>query len=363
MNKRILLGASLLVIAMIVGGVFYLSNHSANSTTTSGSSKSQAFVGGDLHTLTFVDERLFVTGHEGAGVSTDGGRSWMPIASLSNADVMGWSKTSTAFLVGGHPGLFRSTDSGATFTKIDFYSDVSDVHSIGAVGDTIYLASPQVGLLASADGGVTWLLRNAQVGQGFMGSMLVDPTNPQRLIAPDMQAGLVTSSDGGITWTSLGGPTGAMSVAWNPTDREQIAAIGMNGGAISNDGGQTWKQLSLPPGSSAFAFSADGQKLCVATLVDVNARIFTSTDQGKNWNVASATTSNLSDAPAMDPNMPGMDHSQVIETAPQRPVAFVLGTFSLGTSAVLLGAGVLRRKDRAGNLAKKATRADRRTQK
>ena len=362
MNKRILLGGSLLVAAVIIGGVFYANNQSADSTATNGSNKSQAFVGGDLHTLTAVGDRLYVTGHEGAGVSMNGGESWLPIPSLANTDVMGWSTTSTALLVGGHPGLFRSTDGGATFTKITFYGDVSDVHSIGASGDTVYLASPQAGLLISTDGGKSWALRNAQVGQGFMGSMLVDPGNPQRVIAPDMQTGLVVSNDGGVTWTSMGGPMGAMSVAWNPIDREQMTAIGMGSAALSNDGGGTWKELSLPQGSSAVAYSADGQKLYVASLIGVNAQIFTSADEGKNWNAVSAATSNSSDlstmdpnTPGMDPDMPGMGHAET--ATPQRPLVLTLGAFGLGISLVFLAAILLRRKDRARNLTKKATRA------
>lgn len=349
------LSAAVLGVGLIIGGVFYMNNQSGNSPTASSSNKSQVYVGGDLHTLTAVGGQLYVTGHEAAGVSADGGKSWMSIPSLNNADVMAWSKTSTAFLVGGHSGLFRSTDGGATFTKIAFYGDASDVHSIGAAGDTIYLGSPQIGLLLSTDGGTTWKLRNKEVGQGFMGSMLVDPTNPQRVIAPDMQTGLVTSNDGGVTWTSLGGPTGAMSVAWNPINFEQIAAIGMSGGAISNDGGRTWEQLSLPQGASALAYSVNGQKLNVATLIGTNAQIFTSDDKGKNWNMASAMSTNSSDTPTMDPNMPGMEHTDATST--KRPLAIVLGTFGLGTSSVFLAAGFLRRKDRARKLAKRATHA------
>lgn len=372
MNKRVLLGAAVLGIAAIIGGLFYLSNKPENSEQAGGSEISQVFVGGDLHTLTAIGDRLYVTGHEGAGVSADGGKSWLPIASLENTDVMGWSKTSTGFLVGGHPGLFQSTDGGATFTKIAFYGAASDVHSIGASGDTVYLASPEIGLLASTDGGATWLLRNAQVGQGFMGSMLVDPTNPQRVIAPDMQTGLVTSDDGGVTWRSFGGPMGAMSVTWNPMNTKQLAAIGMGGGAISNDDGRTWEKLSLPQGSSAVAYSGDGRKLYVAALIGTNAQISASTDGGKNWDAVSASTTTSDAASTMDPDMPGMDHGETAakedhgetaaeedhgETAAaQRPLALTLGVFGLGTLLVLLGAIVLRRRDRARNLAKKAAR-------
>jgi hypothetical protein len=68
-------------------------------------------------------------------------------------------------------------------------------------------------------------------------------------------------------------------------------------------------------------------------------------------------------APTMDPDMPGMDmpgmdheHGGAAEVAAHRPLAPVLGTFGGGSAAVLLTAGMLRRKDRAASLAKRAAR-------
>lgn len=79
------------------------------------------------------------------------------------------------------------------------------------------------------------------------------------------------------------------------------------------------------------------------------------------------------DMPGMD--MPGMDsgsgdahgtspgHANAGEAAAARPLAPVLGTFGGGTSAVMLAAGFLRRRDRTRGQAKEASRAARRTQK
>ena len=65
----------------------------------------------------------------------------------------------------------------------------------------------------------------------------------------------------------------------------------------------------------------------------------------------------------MPPDMPGMDmpgdshgHDDTTGASGQRPLAPVLGTFGGATSAVLLTAGMLRRKDRAADLAKRAAR-------
>lgn len=65
----------------------------------------------------------------------------------------------------------------------------------------------------------------------------------------------------------------------------------------------------------------------------------------------------------MPPDMPGMDmsgdshsHAGATGVSGQKPLAPVLGTFGGATSAVLLTAAMMRRKDRALNLAKMAAR-------
>ena len=72
-----------------------------------------------------------------------------------------------------------------------------------------------------------------------------------------------------------------------------------------------------------------------------------------------------SDMPGMSGDMPGMSggdgHSET--AVANRPLAPVLGTFGGGTSAVMLAAGFLRRRDHARDMAKKAARAARRSQK
>lgn len=210
-------------------------------------------VGGDLHTVAAIDGALYVGGHQAGAVSRDGGGSWQDLPTLTGADAMGWAVTPDAILVGGHPGLFRSTDGGESFSQAPL--DFSDVHAIGGAGEAVYAASPQAGLLVSEDGGDTWEVRNAEVGQSFMGTILVDPDDPNRIIAPDMAGGLATSADGGATWSPLGGPSGAMAAAWNPTDTAEVVAVGMNGGALSRDGGSTWEEIPLPAGTSAVTYS------------------------------------------------------------------------------------------------------------
>ncbi|MBC9723913.1 VPS10 domain-containing protein [Streptomyces sp. TRM68367] len=279
-------GAALAVVAVAAGGVF-LTTRGGSGGDGSGSAAGLPRVGGDLHTVSVVANRLFVGGHEAVAASGNGGRTWQDVPSLRGADAMGWASTSDAVLVGGHPGLYRSTDSGATFTKVTGAGAVGDVHAIGGTGNTVYIGSPESGLLASTDGGKTWKTVNAEEGRSFMGTILVDPKNPQRLIAPDMASGLQTSSDGGKTWKELGGPMGAMAAAWDPKDINRIIAVGMDGAQLSTDGGRTWKQADVPEGASAVGYDATGSTLYAGALDGQNARTYRSTDGGATWTATS----------------------------------------------------------------------------
>lgn len=240
-------------------------------------------VGGDLHTVFAVDDALYVGGHAQAAVSHDDGKTWQNIGDLEGADAMGWAASGDILLAGGHPGLYRSTDGGATFEQLSGSSAVPDVHALGGAGDVVYLASTQVGVLASTDGGTTWEVRNADAGQSFMGTILVDPEDTDRLIAPDMSGALATSSDGGRTWSSLGGPMGAMAAAWNPANTGEIIAAGMQGAERSTDGGDTWEPVPLPSGTTAVSYAPDGNTIYAGVLSGEQAIVYLSTDDGNNW--------------------------------------------------------------------------------
>jgi uncharacterized protein involved in copper resistance len=84
---------------------------------------------------------------------------------------------------------------------------------------------------------------------------------------------------------------------------------------------------------------------------------------GMDMPEATPTPAEHGEMPGMD--MPGAGHQDGEGAAApvHRPLAPVLGTFGGGTSAVLLTAGLMRRKDRATNVARKATRAAARSQK
>jgi len=254
-----------------------------NGSDTPAASGDAPVVGGDLHTVFAVDDALYVGGHARAAVSGDDGKTWQDIGDLEGADAMGWAASGDTLLAGGHPGLYRSTDGGTTFEQLSGSSAVPDVHALGGAGDVVYLASTQAGVLASTDGGTTWEVRNGDAGKSFMGTILVDPEDTDRLIAPDMSGALAASSDGGRTWSALGGPKGAMAAARNPENTEEIIAAGMQGAERSTDGGETWTPLELPSGTTAVSYAPDGNTIYAGVLSGEQAVVYRSIDDGNNW--------------------------------------------------------------------------------
>jgi photosystem II stability/assembly factor-like uncharacterized protein len=250
------------------------------------SSRGRPFVGGDLHSLAMApaNSRLYIGGHEGVAVSIDGGHTWRQVDSLNGADAMGWAFTDDAVLVGGHPGLFVSDDGGRTFRQDNDALPATDIHALGSRVGVIYAASPQLGVFASSDDAASWEVRTGHVGQAFMGSILVDPRDPDHLIAPDMQAGAVESSDGGRSWAVLGGVPSATWVSWNPVDTDRILVSGMGQAALTQDGGRTWAQVPVPEGASVVEIDPINPDTLYGGVLDGgDAVVWISRDGGSTW--------------------------------------------------------------------------------
>lgn len=228
-------------------------------------------VGGDLHAVGEVNDRLFAGGHNGAGYRAING-GWTQVGTLDDKDVMGWAEAGTSLLAGGHGGLYRSLDNGSTFEAVEDLP-VSDVHAVGAAGERVYVGSPELGVAVSDDGGTTFAPVSAD-GRDFMGTIWVDPTNPDVAIAPSMQSGVVKTTDGGATWTPLGSSSGSMAAAVDASGR-QVVTIGMDGAESSDDGGATWEPLEVPDGTGAATYTSDGE-LVVAVLSGERAQFYTS---------------------------------------------------------------------------------------
>jgi photosystem II stability/assembly factor-like uncharacterized protein len=161
-------------------------------------------------------------------------------------------------------GLFRSTDSGTTWTEITPEANKGfPKKPYGRLAVAIapsnakrvyaFVESLNSALFVSDDGGMTWDKRdksNWMVWRPFyFANLIVDPKNPDRVFKPD--GALILSEDAGRSFSVVGGFQGTHGDAHNvwidPTNTQTVVA-GDDGGMwySYNGGSKWWKGQNLP---------------------------------------------------------------------------------------------------------------------
>ncbi len=232
----------------------------------------------------------------------------------------------TIYLGAAAGGLWKSTDSGMTWTPL---FDDQPNPSIGAVAvapsnpSIVWVGTGEAnnrqsaswgdGVYKSTDGGKTWSHMGLDDTQAI-GRVVIDPTNPDivyvaalgHLWGPNPERGVFKTSDGGKTWNkvlSINDDTGVSDVAIDPQSPTTLYAAayerrrsvwGFNGGGPnsgiykSTDGGATWNKLTndLPTGDtgrSAVAVYRKNPNVVYAVIQNAQGGVFRSEDKGATW--------------------------------------------------------------------------------
>ena len=238
----------------------------------------------DLTTVTVKDPsnpNLLFVGTEGYGVqaSTDGGKTFVPRATgLGNYNVNALAfdpVTPTTMYAGTDAGIYKSTNSGSTWTPTaQGTGRITDivVDTDGGSGRLIWGTVEGLGVARSLDQGATFQVFSTGLASLELTSLEVDHTGTGRLIWGTTKGGdgVVYSDDNGVTWKSAAGngltnrdvndvkvQSGSGRLIWG-TGR-LIWATTDNGVFYSRDGGQSWTDLSLglPSGIPVTSASID----------------------------------------------------------------------------------------------------------
>ena len=178
-------------------------------------------------------------------------------------------------------GIFRSSDSGLTWSNIGVSSfsgaSISSLYANGSdyvVGvNKIVSGTNTAGLYYSTNGGSSFSLASGtsdgQLPQGGVTAITVDPNNSQRFYAGVLGGGVYVSTNGGVSWGSTTLPDVPMmtnaGITINPnTNNDNIRIVAQNyGGSTvlyagvstaqqasgffrSTDGGSNWQSMSIP---------------------------------------------------------------------------------------------------------------------
>ena len=202
--------------------------------------------------------------------------------------------------------LFKSSDSGATWTPLFAGTDVFVLAIDPTTSGTVY-AGTSIGVRKSTNGGATWSSVGTTIGYVF--GLAIDPTTPATIYAGSNQ-GIFKSIDAGSNWVMVSNvATNALAI--DPNNHNVInAATNTSGVLRSTNGGTFWAAVNTGLTSlTALAFASDpsnkgGFPVTVSTtayVVTAGGVFKTTTGSPPNWSVLTVGRECATNAVAVDP--------------------------------------------------------------
>ena len=185
--------------------------------------------------------------------STDGGDTWIEVEiipgehrDIHTLTLDGGTPSARALYIGVEWGrIFRSMDSGASWTELTSLPNSGWITDILVDGGTIYVASRGYGVYRSDDEGSTWSLKSNGLGNLQVRGLALDvSTSPSLLLVGSEPGGIYRSDDRGDTWTeSLPGTQHVKEIIILPGSPRVVYAHSHGGLFVSNDvgSGDTWE--------------------------------------------------------------------------------------------------------------------------
>lgn len=147
-------------------------------------------------------------------------------------------------------GIFKSTDSGQTWSLLESTSDYLFTQKMAVTSESTVLAATFGGLKRSTDGGETW--ESPDGVQAGIADLEIAANGD--IYLGNFQGLVLKSTDDGVTWESISPADGGqrVEVGVAPSNSDVVYAMSATGGTVawitrSDDAGATWTDLTIPP--------------------------------------------------------------------------------------------------------------------
>ena len=194
-------------------------------------------------------------------------------------------------------GLFKSTNSGTTWTRIpqvggNCWTTAID-NSTNPV--TVYAGTGNWSgsttngkIFKSTDNGSSWSAITSGLSDSRVRSISIDPTDPNIVYAGQSSGNVYKSTDKGSSWTSKSSGLGSsevLTIAINPSSPDIVyTALKYDGIYKSTNGGDSWSSSDSGIGTSqTYDIALDPNDPDIVYIAARNDGIYRSTDAGGSW--------------------------------------------------------------------------------
>lgn len=189
-------------------GVIYRSfDNGINWTQVTTLPNANVGTGADVHALAIVDRKLFAAS-DSVYLSADKGLTWKTTAlknfAMNGTGVFSLASCGTSLFAGTNAGVFRSTDSGVSWSSANTGISGGVIFDFTTQGTNVFAATGN-GVFISTDSGANWVQTNANVPKSVnaltvSGTTLFAGTHSGGV---PQATGIFRSSNNGTNWTQI----------------------------------------------------------------------------------------------------------------------------------------------------------------
>lgn len=186
---------------------------------------------------------IYTCTSQGAYRSSDNGATWVSKSSgLTNLLGSGILNVGTRLFYVGPAGVFMSMDQGDNWNAAGL--STTDIRSITAINDTLFVSTNGAGIYKSIDWGINWFTVNNGLG-GSANFRAIESKGNTIFAGGPTGTGVYRSTDFGTNWTLLGGGLASGSYRGFASNSQLIVAGSFGGGVFySTDNGNNWTTIN-----------------------------------------------------------------------------------------------------------------------